>query len=159
MNAEKATPREGMDLWSTTHSKDKLVENVKVVLGAVAHLPIRFWKPKMFFTGARDEELAEITDERFPAKVVPGKSHPVYALKELPENVGFAVCPCTSTKPYSRGVFRFIRKGCRLRYTQHTMDRNSFLVEMCRFNIPRSIAYVLRFKGEVPDKCVESLKR
>jgi len=108
----------------------------------------------MFFTGARDKDLTALTDGEFPRTTVSGKSHPVYSLEKLPDNVGVAVCPCTSKIPFGRGVFRYIRKGCRLRHTQHTMDRDSFLVEKVRFNIPRSVACELRFRGEVPDECL-----
>ena len=152
-------PRNKLDLWSVRSSSETLMENVEAVLGAVTHLPVRFWRPNMFFTGARDKDLTVFTNGQFPKSTVSGKSHPVYSLKKLPENAGVAVCPCTSIRPFNRGVFRYIRKGCKLRHTKHIMDRDSFLVEKLRFNIPRSIAYELRFRGEVPDRCLEIWNR
>jgi hypothetical protein len=143
-----------LDLWPSSPVSEALMANVEQVLGAVTHLPIRFWRPNMFFIGARDKDLTAFTNGQFPKTTVPGKSHPVYSLERLPEGVGVAVCPCTSRRPFGGGIFRYINKGCQLRHTQHTMDRDSFLVEKVRFNIPRSIAHELRFRGEVPDECL-----
>ena len=144
-----------VELWSESSNEDMLAENVEAVLGAVTHLPVKFWKPNMFFTGARDADLSDLTNGKFPKKLVSRKSHPVFSLRKLPQDIGFTVCPCTSSRPYGRDRFRWIRKGCTLSHTNHVMDRNSFLVEQIRFNILRSVAYRLRFRGEVPDRCVK----
>jgi hypothetical protein len=143
------------DLWSVPPVSEALMRNAEAVFGATAHLPIQFWISSMFFTGASDQDLTILTHGEFPKTMIPRKTHPIYSLVKLPDGVGVTVCPCTSRRPFGRGVFRYIRKGCRLRYTQHTMDRDSFLVEKVRFNIPRSVAYELRFRGEVPDGCLK----
>lgn len=153
------TPGQNLELWSVPEASEKLMENVEAVLGAVTHLPIRFWKQSMFFSGARDKDLSIFTNGGFPRSTAPQKSHPVYTLQKLPQNVGFAVCPCSSNRPFNQGVFRYIRKGCKLLHTQHIMDRDSFLIDSIRFNIPRSKAYALRFRGEVPDRCIELRNR
>lgn len=110
----------------------------------------------MFFFGAKDEELSGLTSSRFPGRVVSGKKHPVFSLKPLPEGVGFQVCPCSSKRPFEEGVFRYIEKGCRLRHTAYIMDRDSYLIELARFNIPVSMAGRLLFKGEVPADCLRT---
>jgi len=129
--------------------------NVEKVLGAVVHLPLRHWRPNMFFTGARDEELTELTQERFPKKPIKKKTHPIFSLKAIPANAGFSVCPCTSSRPYHPKNMRYVSKNCALLHTNYPMDRDSFLVEGIRFNIPPSVAFKLRFRGEVPVECLK----
>ena len=147
--------RREFELWPVSSITEILTKNVEAVLGAVTHLPVRFWRPHMFFTGAKDEDLSVFTNGQFPKKTVSRKSHPVFSLRKLPQDIGFTVCPCTSSRPFKRGGFRYIHKGCKLSHTNHVMDRDSFLVEKMRFNIPPSVAYRLRFKGEVPDRCLK----
>ena len=144
-------------LWSEKPGHTAIKEGIGRVLGAVTHLPILYWKARMFFRGAKDRELLKLTGNRFPAK--PKKTHPVFSLKPLPHDVGFRVCPCSSKKPFDGSGDRFIRKGCQLLHTGHIMDRHSYLVEKCFFNIPRSMAWNLRFKGEVPEDCIFRTKR
>lgn len=141
--------------WSTHPCQTVLQENIENVLGAVVHLPLKYWKEKMFFVGALDDELAEFTRGRFPASVVPGKSHPVFALKPVPGRIGFVVCPCTSKKPRKSESFFFIIIGCELLHTGMCMDRNSYILEEIRFPIPRSLAFAIRFLGEVPERCLQ----
>jgi len=155
MNCNSKAHCHKSELWSTPSPSENLRRNVEAVLGAVTHLPVKFWKPHMFFTGAKDEDLDSFTYGQFPKTTVSGKSHPVFSLRKLPENVGFTVCPCTSSRPFKLAKYRWINKGCKLRHTNHVMDRNSFLVEKVRFNVPRSVAYRLRFRGEVPDRCLK----
>ena len=154
MKCETKISRRKFELWSEPSNSDMLTKNIEAVLGAVTHLPLKHWKPHMFFTGARDKDLSVFTNRQFPKKSVSRKSHPVFSLRKLPQDIGFAVCPCTSSRPFKRSRFRWINKGCKLRPTNFVMDRDSFLIEKVRFNIPRSVAYRLRFRGEVPDSCL-----
>jgi len=142
--------------WSSNPYQTALQDNVENVLGAVAHLPLKYWKEKMFFMGALDEKLAEFTEGRFPARVVSGKSHPVFSLKPLLSRIGFIVCPCTSRKPRKSESFLFIITGCELLYTRRRIDRNSYILKEVRFPIPCSLAFALRFLGEVPERCLQS---
>ena len=83
MSYKTKAPQRGFELWSAFSNEDILTENVDSVLGAVTHLPIRFWKPHMFFTGARDPDLADLTNGHFPKKPVPRKSHPVFFIEKI----------------------------------------------------------------------------
>jgi hypothetical protein len=141
-------------LWQSkkTITADK---DLELILGSVKNLPITYWRPNYFFFGGKDIELKRLTDGAFPAKPVSGKSHPVFALRPLPQNVGFKVCPCSSQKPYAASAYRFIARNCRLEPTGYQMDRNSYLVETVELNIPRAFAYELRFRGRVPDSCLK----
>jgi hypothetical protein len=94
-----------------------------------------------------------LSEGLFPAGPITG-THPVFSLQAQPDGVGFRVCPCSSKRPYHEKNPRYIRKGCRLLHTGHTLDRNSYLLEMIQFNIPRSIATELRFMGQVPEDCI-----
>lgn len=142
--------------WSSHSGHETLQDNVESVLGAVVHLPLKFWKEKMFFMGALDEEVAAFTEGRFPARLVAGKSHPVFSVKSLPGRIGFMVCPRTSQKPRKSESFLFIMTGCELLYTRRRMDRNSYILEEIRFPVPRSLAFALRFLGEVPESCLQA---
>ena len=106
--------------------------------------------------GAFDNELAEFSSGQFPARVVPGKSHPVFSLKPVLDQIGFMVCPCTSRKPQKSESYLFIITGCELLHTGTRMDRNSYILREIRFPIPRSLAFALRFLGEVPERCLQS---
>ncbi len=141
--------------WSN-HSDHRLVqENIEKILGAVAHLPLKYWKSKMFFKGAKDDELAEVTGNQFPARMVPGKSHPVFSLKPISYRIGFMVCPCTTKKPIKPTAYLHIDAGCQLLYTKRPMEKDAYVLREIRFPIPRSLAYALRFMGEVPENCIE----
>jgi len=47
--------------WSIHPHQAALQDNVENVLGAVAHLTLKYWKTKMFFMGALDDR-----EIRFP---------------------------------------------------------------------------------------------
>ena len=145
--------------WGKESKTLTAADNLEMVLAAVKNLPIKYWQPSYFFSGAGDEILSGMSDGEFPKKIVPGKTHPIFSLKPIQGNAGYEACPCSSSKPYGRGHFRYIQKGCRLGYTGHIMDRNSYLVESIRLNIPRSVAFELRFKGEVPGSCLKEVDR
>ncbi|MDD5204085.1 MAG: hypothetical protein PHS17_01615 [Desulfobacterales bacterium] len=112
----------------------------------------------MFFRGLPDKLAYEWSGGQFPAKPGSG-NHPVFSSKPLPDGTGFRVCPCSSKRPFDEKSFRFIRKGCRLLHTGYTMDRNSYLIEKIRLNIPRTLAHRLRFLGEVPEECIRHEQR
>lgn len=153
----RARPIDGREFWSSAvDAEDFLAEKVEAILPAVTHLPLRFWKPRMFFMGAEDRQLKELSEGRFPSHVVPRKTHPVFALRPLQGAPGFQVCPCSSQRPYRGKEFRYVTKGCRLLHTNHMMDRDSYLVETVRFNIPPRFAHRLRFRGEVPESCLKA---
>ena len=149
----------GSALWQNPGGSVTAEKDLDLILGSVKNLPILYWRPSFFFFGARDEDLSDLTDHRFPAKLVPGRSHPVFSLRPLPNDVGFKVCPCTSKTPRIRSSFRFIQKGCLLDYTGYEMDRKSYLIEGITFNIPRSVAIGLRFRGKVPSECLITEKQ
>jgi len=144
----------GGRFWSSKKEDSAVDRSIEKILSAVTNLPLRYWKPHMFFTGARDIELASLTQGHFPVKQIKRKTHPIFSLEQLPLNTGFRVCPCSSKVPFQQKRFRFIRKGCRLLHTGHLMDRDSYLIEKVIFNIPSSVAFRLRFRGEVPEECV-----
>ena len=140
-------------IWSFPSRTMTAQKDLEAILGSVAGLPLPYWKERMFFRGLPDRSALNLSGGRFPAGPIRG-THPVFSLTPQPNGVGFKVCPCSSKKPYHQGKFRYIRKGCRLIYTGHTLDRNSYLVEKVQFNIPRSIAVELRFMGQVPEACI-----
>lgn len=117
-----------VNIWSACSRSPAIERNVEKVLGAVTHLPLRHWKPHMFFTGAGDQELRDLTQKQFPRKVIRKKTHPTFSLKAIATNAGFAVCPCTSRKP---------PRPRRMHY------------------IPPSVAFRLRFREEVPTGCIK----
>lgn len=127
---------------------------LETILGSVINLPLSYWRPGFFFVGADDNGLKKMTGNRFPEKLVTGKTHPVIALHPVSMNAGFGVCPCSSKIPFRQKRYRYIRKGCQLLHTRKVMDRNSYLIEHVRFNIPSSVASRLRFFGEVPESCI-----
>jgi hypothetical protein len=124
------------------------------LLGAgVRHLPPAYWEPEMFFHGAADLALREHTGG-FPTTLRKDQfTHPLFVPQTLP-GLGHQVCPCSSK---NFGVRRFIRAGCRLLYTNRQTDRNSYLVDFYRFNLPLEPAFSesLRFMGRVPLDCLE----
>jgi len=148
----KSSLKNGGSFWSPKPPSQFSSRDIESILGAVIRLPLPYWQPRMFFLGARDKELLQLTERRFPVK--PKRSHPIFSLEALPDRVGFRVCPCSSRKPYDTRRYRFIEKGCTLLHTGNSMDRNSYLVEKVTFNIPPSVARALRFWGEVPGNCM-----
>jgi len=161
MGKKKAAALEITDLWPMQSRSLTAEKSLDRVLGATLNLPLKYWRPRFYFTGAPDETIHELSGCEFPAAKPPAQlfhhTHPILALKSLPGTVGFKVSPCSSQKPYRRGRFRYIRAGCRLRYTDHVMDRDSYIIDNVRFNIPPSVAYRLRFFGEVPEACLADL--
>lgn len=145
-------------LWSSLPRTMTAERDLESILGVVTGLPLPYWKERMLFRGLRDKLAFRWTGGRFPAKRSSG-THPVFAIKALPENTGFRVCPCSSKKPFNERIFRFIQKGCCLLHTGHTMDRHSYLVDKIRLNIPSSAASRLRFMGEVPEDCIRHEQR
>lgn len=143
----------GIRLWSDLNGRTA-DRDLDLVLGAVTKLPLRYWRERMFFFGASDKDLFHLTEGRFPRKRIPKHTHPIFALEPLPENAGFRVCPCSSKRSFGNHQFRYINKGCRLDYTHHEMDRDSYLLEALRMNIPESVGADLRFKGVVPPTCI-----
>lgn len=127
------------------------------LLPLMSRLPLRLWKPRMLFFGARDAELSRITGGVFPRTVVPGKTHPLFCLKILPDGAGARACPCTSRAPSDGRNPRYLRKGCRLLHTGRELDRNTYLVETARFPVPRSVAQRARFWGEAPSSCIREI--
>jgi len=130
--------------------------NLSAVLVNGAKLPLRFWRSRFYFTGAGDLEIFPLTGGRFPAKPISGKTHPIFVLEMLPNGAGSRVCPCSSKKPRNRRDKRSIREGCPFLYTGFVSDKRSYLIESITLNIPTSIAYSLRFRGEVPESCIET---
>jgi hypothetical protein len=129
------------------------------VLVPGARLALQFWRRNFWFCGAPDEELHRLTGGRFAPQVVPGHTHPVFALRLVEHGIGCTVCPCSSSRPYDAASFRYIRKGCELLHTGHRMDRDSHLIEGLAFTLPRSLAAGLAFKGEVPEPCIATHER
>ena len=139
----------GTALWSDRPQTLTADKHLDAVLGSVVRLPLKYWKKHYFFTSAADDMLYRLSGGSFPARRIPGKRHPILALKPLPDGIGFQVCPCTSRRPYDKSVYRYVKKGCRLNYTGFRTDRNSFMLEWLRLNIPASLAL------EVPWEVVE----
>ena len=154
----KAGLLQASSLWSTSPRGMTADRHLEAVLGSVTRLPLPHWKDGMFFKGFPDESAWELSGGRFPAGPIRG-THPVFSLKAQPDSVGFRVCPCSSKRPYHGETVRYVRKGCCLLHTGHIVDRNSYLVEECRFNIPRSLAAELRFLGQVPEDCIAHDRR
>ncbi len=139
--------------WSRTQPTMTAERDLDAVLCSVRSLPLRYWRERMIFLGLKDTRFRGLTGGLFPAKT--GTTHPLFSLRKLPEEVGFKVCPCSSKKPFGDKPFRYVEKGCVLLHTGNVMDRNSYLVESIRFNIPSSEAYDLHFLGEVPPECLK----
>jgi hypothetical protein len=155
MGKKESRKLKGKKLWSSGPGTITADNDLDLVLGSTRNLPLRYWRAGFFFFRAPDEKLLETTGGLFPAKLIRGKTHPVYALHQLPDQVGFKVCPCSSKRPFDRIQFRYIKKGCHLLHSNEHMSRNSFLVETVKFNIPPSMAYRLIFNGEVPATCLQ----
>lgn len=149
----KGSPQGALNLWSSRSRPMTAKNGLEEILASVTGLPVSYWKERMFFRGLKDSSAFELTGGRFPAR--PGQgTHPVFSLKALPDGIGFKVCPCSSKKPYDQRTHRYISEGCRLLYTGHAVDRNSYLIEKIQFNIPRGREPGLRFLGQVPEECI-----
>jgi len=125
---------DGNELWKRkqTITADN---NLDLVLCSAVNLPVKYWRPNFFFIGMRDEETFRLTNGRFPAKLVPKKSHPVFALHSIADNTAFRVCPCSTKKPFYRGRHKFIKSGCKLKITNRVMDKTSYLVSKIKFPV------------------------
>ena len=126
--------------------------DLSILGNAIRSLPPAQWTERMFFTGAADTELREQTGS-FPATLRQDKTtHPIFLLRA--GTSGHAACPC-STKGHWR-KFRYIREGCRLEMKEHTMDRDSFLIERYPFTLPldHRLFKQVRFCGRVPMGCL-----
>jgi hypothetical protein len=117
-------------------------------------IPLRYWRPNYQFIGLSDYELFQLSRGAFPRKVEP-KTRPLHSLEGLPHNVAYKACPCSSKRPLDMRRVRFVREGCRLLHTNKVVDRNSYLIENVTLNIPSSMYRELRFRGEVPEDCIE----
>lgn len=155
----EGTGSEMVSPWRKTKDTVQAKDNIELFLVENAGIPLSFWRKSFFFFGALDEDLHRLSGGRFSREVFLGKTHPVFCLGILPHGVGATACPCSSIPPFKAENYRFIRKGCRLLHTGYLMDRNSHLIESCHFNVPRSFAPRLSFKGEIPDKCLVEFHR
>jgi hypothetical protein len=140
--------------WSFRKTPPTAERNLDLILPSAVSLPLTYWRERFLFNHALDEELFHQTSGLFPARIVPGKSHPVFTLKRLDDGMGFKVCPCTSKIPRGHVQYRFIRNGCVLKYSEIKTDRDSYILHWLFFNIPRSMALKVRFQGEVPKSCL-----
>jgi hypothetical protein len=120
-----------------------------------ARIPLNYWRPDYQFLGLSDQKLYLLSRGAFPRKVEP-KSRPLHGLQGLPHNVAYKVCPCSTKRPPDMRKVRYVRQGCRLLHTNKAVDRNSYLIENVTLNIPSSFCRELRFRGEVPEECVET---
>ncbi len=145
--------------WSGKSRTMTAKDDLDQILVSVVRLPIRFWRPKFFFTGARDDHLHGLTGGKFPHKIEPLKTHPVYAVEPLSGDAGFKVCPCSTKRPFDVQRIFYIRKGCRLRPNNFSFNSKSYILRHISFNIPPSVAYRLRFRGEVPEECIAEISR
>lgn len=146
------------DIWAHRCRTLTAKKDMGLVLASVLNLPVMYWRPFFFFSGAKDSDVVALTAGRFPATTQPGKTHPVIALKPLPNNAGYRVNPCSSAPPRNYGTIHFIKKGCRLAHTGYELDRDSFVVTHIEVPLPAGIAGKLRFRGEVPVECINTLE-
>lgn len=122
------------------------------ILGdTMTKLPVRFWEENMLFSGVSNVWWRKQSGG-FPATKYSSGSHPLFVLKSK-GNVGFLVCPCSSSGSPSA---RFISKGCKLLSSGNIMDRDSFLVERFAFSLPMNSTFSDQpdFKGKVPETCI-----
>jgi len=152
----KRSKGKGRGFWSGAKSTFTADKNLVAVLGATKNLPMRYWRPNFWFTGARDDVLYEMTSGVFPVKPLPGKTHPVLCVKPLPHGVGAKVHPCSSKKPWKRKSQkpRYIRKGCILLHTGFQINKDSYLLEKIQMTMSSSMALDLHFRGGVPAECI-----
>jgi len=142
-------------LWRTQKTPTA-GNNLDLILCLNARLPLKYWHSSFFFFGAPDSALLVLTGNRFPAKFVPGKTHPVFVLKKLPDNAGARVCPCSTKKPFKTPHFRYIEEQCALEPTAYRIKK-CYLIEKIQFNSPGATAYQLSFKGKVPAECIKEV--
>jgi hypothetical protein len=153
MNREKPR-RAAISIWGPQKTDARRRPVDLALLGeGITRLPPPYWRERMVFQGARDQDLRVVTGE-FPATFHKERlTHPIFVLIAL-SDFGYKVCPCSSR---NWGVSRFIRKGCILEITRKEQDRNSYLVEQFAFNLPSDPAFTegLFFLGQVPETCLE----
>lgn len=145
--------------WSSRKNTPTANRNIDLVLGSAVSLPLPFWRERFFFKQAKDDDLKKETLGQFPAAMVEGKTHPVFTLEPLPDNVGFRVCPCSSKGPREALSHRIIAAGCRLDFSGIVTDRDSHVLHWFLFNIPSRMALNLRFQGQVPETCLRMQRR
>ncbi len=141
-----------MNLWI---DKDASVPGTKIygIFASSEKLPLKYWKPNLLFRGLSDESLKTLTHQRFPGFVKPGKSHPIFSLKILPNFIAAELCPCSTKRSNKKN--RYISEGCILNYTNYPIHKNSYLLENIKFKIPAYSAGKLTFLGEVPESCLK----
>lgn len=145
---------DGKSFWRKGRKTVTAPNDLDLILSSTVYLPVRFWRRNFYFSGALDETLSEHTGKAFPAKVVKGKTRPLFVLKASQQGISAAVAPCTSRTPYQFSHCHFIRKGCRLMHTGFETDKTSYVLDRFRLNVPGSLAETLRFRGEVPLSCI-----
>ena len=124
-------------------------EKFDVAYASFCGLPVREWKRGMVLKGVSNAWWLSKTGG-FPARANPQGTHPLFVLAN--STSGFRVCPCTSRK--SGG--KYIKKGCKLKLTARSMDRNSYIIERYAFNIPRMMRFAQdpKLVGVVPETCL-----
>jgi hypothetical protein len=143
--------------WKSATGSFTAAASVHLILTSNARIPMRYWRPYFRFIGLRDATLHSLSDGAFPRKLEAGKMHPLFSLERLADGIGFKLCPCSSKKPFEMSRYRYIREGCQLLHTEEIVDRNSYLVENITLNIPPSMYRDMKFRGEVPEACIESV--
>ncbi len=119
----------------------------------VRFLPVSVWPQNALFVGARDPQLKGLTTGAFPqGPASPSGSHPLFVLQAV-GNLAHRVCPCSSQRFFNQ---RYIEKGCKLDHTSFVLAERTYLVEECRFQIPKDSAFLwsLRYWGRVPEGCL-----
>ena len=148
--------KQGFDLWRKESVNPLPQRDISAIIGSVKNLPVQYWTERMFFKGAKDVILYNLTEGVFPRTVKPEGTHPLFVQGKLPNGIGAMVSPCTSKRPYEKIRFIQIKKGCTLKKKNTIMDRNSYALIDIRINIPRDLAFSIRFMGEIPIDCMES---
>lgn len=129
------------------------------VLGdSILSIPPTQWRENMFFAGAPDIELKQLSGN-FPATFRKDKdTHPLFVIESM--QMGNYVCPCTTKgNPRTR---RYIKTGCQLLGGRREMTENtSFLVEDCAFTLPadKRFSRKLIYVGCVPAQCIRDERR
>ena len=146
----------GKEVWKK-EDPTVLKPDISVLEGAVftSRLPIYLWDEDMLFYGADDFWLREMTGA-FPSTLRKDKkTHPVFILSRT-GNFALKLCPC-STK-VNNG--RYIVRGCKLKMTGNTTDKDSYILSGYSFNLPvnQSIQPKLKFGGKVPPECIMEIK-
>jgi hypothetical protein len=148
---------------SQTETTNELIQFVRKcdlsVLGdSILSLPPTQWHKNMFFAGAPDIELKQLTGN-FPATFRKDKdTHPLFVIESM--QIGNYVCPC-STKGNAR-TLRYIKARCQLLDGRREMTENtSFLVENYSFTLPadKRFSRKLIYVGLVPAQCIRDERR